>query len=97
MIGGLNKHFESRVRLGVMSVLMVEQWVPFKDLKERLDLTDGNLASHVNALMKHGYIVVHKDESAKRTKTSYSATPLGRSAFTQHLSALEKLLKGYES
>ena len=56
MIEGLNKHFESRIRLGVMSVLMVNDWVDFNTMKELLSLTDGNLASHIKALEKNEYI-----------------------------------------
>ncbi len=97
MIEGLNKHFESRVRLGVMSILMVEQWIDFKELKKRLTLTDGNLASHITALEKHNYILIHKDHMGTRPKTTYTATPAGRKAFKAHLSALEKLLKGYNN
>jgi DNA-binding HxlR family transcriptional regulator len=94
MIEKLNKHFESRVRLGVMSILMVEQWVDFNGFKERLSLTDGNLASHLAALEKNEYILVHKEFIGRRPKTTYTATPLGRTAFTTHLNALENLLKG---
>lgn len=93
MIDGLNKHFESRVRLGVMSLLMAEQWVEFSHFKETLGLTDGNLASHLAALEKNDYILVHKEFVGRRPKTTYTATPVGRKAFSQHLDALEKLLR----
>ena len=53
MIENLNKVFESRVRLGIMSILMVNEWVEFKTLKELLKVTDGNLASHLSALEKN--------------------------------------------
>jgi hypothetical protein len=50
LISKLNKQFESRVRLGIMSVLMVNESVDFVTLKDLLDITDGNLASHLSAL-----------------------------------------------
>ena len=91
-INQLNKEFESRVRLGIMSVLMVNDWVDFSEMKNLLEITDGNLASHSNALEKAGYIEVKKEFVGKKPKTSYRVTQSGRQAFTEHLNALEKLL-----
>lgn len=91
-INQLNKEFESRVRLGIMSVLMVNDWVDFSEMKSLLEITDGNLASHSNALEKANYIEVKKEFVGKKPKTSYRVTQSGREAFTQHLNALEKLL-----
>lgn len=92
-ISHLNKAFESRVRLGVMSILMVNDWMEFSALKEMLDITDGNLASHIAALEKAEYIQVKKQFVGKKPNTTYAATVLGRKAFNEHLDALEKLLK----
>ncbi|SDQ29964.1 transcriptional regulator [Chryseobacterium soldanellicola] len=91
-INQLNKEFESRVRLGIMSVLMVNDWVDFSEMKSLLEITDGNLASHSNALEKANYIEVKKEFVGKKPKTSYRVTQSGREAFTEHLNALEKLL-----
>lgn len=88
----LNKEFESRVRLGIMSVLMVNDWVDFNEMKHLLEVTDGNLASHSSALEKSGYIEIKKEFVGKKPKTSYRVTNTGRQAFELHLSALEKLL-----
>ena len=93
IIGPLNKAFESRIRLGIMSVLLVNDWVEFTDMKEMLDITDGNLASHITALEKLKYIEVRKQFVGKKPNTSYSVTIEGRKAFNEHLNALEKLLK----
>ncbi len=90
----LNKAFESRVRLGVMSILVINDWVTYKDLKETLGLTDGNLASHISALEKLKFIEVKKQFVGKRPLTSYKATKSGKTAFADHLDGLEKLLKG---
>lgn len=92
----LNKSFENRIRLGIMSALMVNDSVDFLTLKELLDVTDGNLASHLSALEKIEYITVKKEFVGKKTKTSYMVTRLGRKEFLTHLGALEKLLKQYE-
>lgn len=94
MIQKLQKAFESRVRLGVMSILMANEQVDFNTLKENLDLTDGNLASHLIALEKKEMIRVEKLFVGRKPKTNYSATPLGKRLFKEHLAALEKLIKG---
>ncbi|MBM7418725.1 MULTISPECIES: winged helix-turn-helix domain-containing protein [Chryseobacterium] len=91
-ISQLNKEFESRVRLGIMSVLMVNDWVDFSEMKNLLEITDGNMASHSNALEKANYIEVKKEFVGKKPKTSYRVTQSGRIAFTEHLDALEKLI-----
>jgi DNA-binding MarR family transcriptional regulator len=93
IIDKLNKDFESRVRLGIMSILMVNEWVDFTEMKTLLNITDGNLASHASALEKSEYIAVKKEFVGKKPKTSYSVTEKGRSAFKEHLSYLEKLMK----
>jgi len=93
VIGELNKAFESRVRLGIMSILMVNDSVDFLTLKEMLQVTDGNIASHVTALEKLEYIEIKKQFIGKKPNTSYSVTNAGRKAFTEHLDALEKLIK----
>ncbi|MBS1493191.1 MAG: transcriptional regulator [Bacteroidetes bacterium] len=93
IINGLDKLLESRVRLGVMSILSVNESMDFNALKEMMNLTDGNLASHVNALEKEKYIKVKKGFIGKKTKTSYSLTDKGKKAFEEHLNALEKLIK----
>ena len=92
MISQLNKEFESRVRLGIMSVLMVNDWVDFNEMKQLLEVTDGNLASHSSALEKSNYIEIKKEFVGKKPKTSYRVTQAGRKAFEEHLSVLEKLL-----
>lgn len=74
----LNKAFESRVRLGIMSVLMVNDSMDFNSIKELLQVTDGNLASHAAALEKDGYIHVKKEFVGKKTLTTYSATKIDR-------------------
>lgn len=93
IIDKLNKDFESRVRLGIMSILMVNDWVDFTEMKTLLIITDGNLASHSSALEKAEYIEVKKEFVGKKPKTSYRVTNKGRGAFNEHLNNLEKLIK----
>ena len=92
LISGLNKIFDSRIRLGIMSVLSVNDSADFNTMKELLDLTDGNLASHLKALEKESVIVVKKQFIGRKPNTSYSITPLGEKLFKEHIDALEKLI-----
>lgn len=93
-IKNINKAFESRVRLGIMSVLVVNEWVEYKQLKNLLDLTDGNLASHISALEKKEFLEVRKSFIGKKPNTAYRVTKLGKESFEKHIDALEKLIKG---
>lgn len=90
----LNKAFESRIRLGIMSALMVNDFVDFNALKELLELTDGNLASHMRALEQLAYIRVEKSFQGRKPNTRYAITPEGRLAFEQHIALLEQIIKG---
>lgn len=89
----LNKAFESRIRLGIMSVLYTSDWVDFTALKEMLEATDGNLASHSTALEKAGYIEVRKAFIGKKPNTSFRITKEGKKAFKEHIDNLEKLIQ----
>ena len=93
IISNINKAFENRVRLGIMSMLMVNNQIDFNTLKEMLEVTDGNLASHITALEKNEYIEVHKKFVGKKPNTTYSVTKAGKLAFNAHLNALEQLIK----
>lgn len=93
-IENLNKVFESRIRLGVMSSLMVNAEMSFNDLKQTLDVTDGNLATHLVNLEENGYIKVHKGFIGRKTNTTYSITKAGEKAFKEHIQALESMIKG---
>jgi DNA-binding HxlR family transcriptional regulator len=93
IIANLNKAFESRIRLGIMSVLMVNDTVDFNTLKELLDATDGNLASHLKALEGLDYIISTKQFIGRKPNTQYAITALGKERFVEHLNALEEFLK----
>ena len=93
IISNLNKAFESRIRLGIMSVLMVNDGVDFNTMKELLELTDGNLASHAKALEGLNYIQSSKHFIGRKPNTQYSITDEGRTAFQDHLNALEQLIR----
>lgn len=92
IIQGLHKAFESRVRLGIMSALAVNDMLDFTSLKEYLDVTDGNLASHLKALEKEGFITVEKSFVQRKPNTKYSMTKAGKETFEAHIAALESLI-----
>lgn len=89
----INKALESKVRLGIMAVLMVNEETDFNALKELLSLTDGNLASHTRALEELGYITCTKSFVGRKPRTVFQATSQGKDAFKLHIEALEQFLK----
>lgn len=89
----LNKIFDSRIRLGIMSALLVNEEVNFNDLKELIEVTDGNLASHLKTLEESGFLKVQKGFIGRKTNTTYSVTKAGEKAFKAHLDALEKMIR----
>jgi DNA-binding HxlR family transcriptional regulator len=92
-ITGLNKLFENRVRLGIMSVLIVNDSYDFNSLKATLGVTDGNLASHLKALEENSLIRVNKQFIGRKPNTSYSITETGAQLFRTHLKALEDIIR----
>jgi len=93
-ISGLNKIFDNRIRLSVMSILVVNGEISFNDLKQMMEVTDGNLATHLVTLEESGFIKVHKGFIGKKTNTTYSITRTGQKAFGDHIAALEQMIKG---
>lgn len=92
IIQNINKAFDHRIRLGIMSILMVNDSADFNTLKELLGVTDGNLASHTKALEAENYITIEKQFIGKKPNTSYIASKEGKKAFREHIEALEKLI-----
>lgn len=93
IITNINKSFDHRIRLGIMSILMVNDFMDFNNLKEYLEVTDGNLASHLKALEKDEFIIVEKLFIGRKPNTRYQATNLCRKEFQKHINALELLIK----
>ncbi len=93
LLKDLNKAFENKIRLGIMSSLVVNDSMNFNALKELLDVTDGNLASHLKTLESNEYISVKKEFLNRKPNTTYKITRLGKRAFVKHIKAIEQLLK----
>lgn len=93
LLAHINKTFDHRIRLAIMSVLMINESADFNTLKELLGVTDGNLASHTRALENEEYIVVEKTFIDRKSNTRYKATQKGKKAFQEHLDALERIIQ----
>lgn len=94
IIDGLNEAFTNKIRVGIMAVLVVNEWVDFNTLKKLINTSDGNLATHLNNLEKKSYLIFRKDFVGRKPRTSYKCTKEGKKAFQAHLSALESLISG---
>ena len=79
-----------------MAALMVNSKLSFNELKELLELTDGNLASHLKALEKVEYVSVYKSFIGRKPNTTYKITSDGKTAFELHLQALEKIINQHK-
>jgi DNA-binding MarR family transcriptional regulator len=73
---------------------MVNDEMSFNDLKQMMEVTDGNLATHLVTLEENGFIKVHKGFIGRKTNTTYSITRAGQKAFGDHIAALEQMIKG---
>ena len=93
LLKDLNKSFENKTRLGIMAALVVNEFLDFNSLKELLNVTDGNLASHLKSLEKSGYVVFSKQFLERKPNTRYMVTGPGRKAFVKHVKAIEGLLR----
>lgn len=89
----LDKILEHRLRLQIVSVLVANDSYDFNALKELLDTTDGNLATHLKALEREKYLSVNKSFVERKPNTRYKITERGRTAFKKHLEAMEELIK----
>ena len=92
LLDGFDKAFENKVRLGAMAALMVNEALDFQRLKELLQVTDGNLATHLRTLEEKKYVTYEKAFSGRKPRTLYRATKKGQLAFKRHLKAIEDLL-----
>ncbi len=81
------------VRSKLVSLLIANEELPFKALKESLGVTDGNLSSHLSKLEKEGYLKILKSFEGKRPKTMVSISKKGRKAFEVYIEALKSFIE----
>ncbi len=82
----------SSVRLAVLSILISVESADFKYLKEAIQLTDGNLSTHLSKLENAGLISVTKEFRGKKPHTLYAITQEGRQRFTRYVENLERII-----
>ena len=81
------------IRSKLVSMLISNDELPFKALKEALEVTDGNLSSHLSKLEKEAYIRIEKTFEGKRPKTVVKIAPAGRVAFEAYIEALKAFIE----
>lgn len=90
----LDKIIHSRVRLGIMAALAFTDKVEFKFLKEKLELTDGNLSANMTKLSEAGLVDIQKSFVENKPKTVYRITKKGKLSFKTYVESIEKIIKG---
>jgi DNA-binding transcriptional ArsR family regulator len=93
LLDKLDKALDNRIRLAIAALLTTDDKLDFTTLRDALELTDGNLSSHLSALEKAGYLSVSKRFQARKPLTEYKLTKAGRLALARHLAALEQLIQ----
>lgn len=91
--GGFDRLIYERVRLGIMSALATNDELTFNELKALFDVSDGNLGAHARKLEEAGYIACTKSFEARRPKSRYRITPVGRKALLRYLEHIEAVIK----
>jgi DNA-binding MarR family transcriptional regulator len=90
---GFDRLIYERVRLGIMSALATNDALTFNELKALFDVSDGNLGAHARKLEEAGYVACTKSFEARRPKSSYRITPIGRKALLRYLEHIEAVIK----
>ena len=89
----LDRVIHEKGRLGIMSMLAASPELSFIELRDTLDMTDGNLTTHIRTLQEAGYVSVAKSYRDNRRLTTVSMTAAGRKAFSEYLALLERIVK----
>jgi DNA-binding MarR family transcriptional regulator len=93
LMADLDSMLHERGRLAIVSALAAVPSLSFIEMRDTLEMTDGNLSIHLQKLSKHGYVVIDKQPRGKRTHTTVSLTAAGREAFTRYLDQLEAIVR----
>jgi DNA-binding MarR family transcriptional regulator len=90
----LDKVLEHRMRLQIMGILAANESFDFNTLKDFLQTTDGNLATHIKHLEREKYISISKSFVDRKPNTRYKISEKGRTAFRKHIEAMEEIIRG---
>jgi DNA-binding HxlR family transcriptional regulator len=91
--GGFDRLIYERVRLGIMSALATNESLTFNELKSLFNVSDGNLGAHARKLEEAGYVACTKSFEARRPKSEYRITAVGRKALLRYLEHIEAVIK----
>lgn len=89
----LDRVIHERGRLAIMSLLAAESWLVFRDLRDTLGMTDGNLSVHMRTLEEAGYVAVRKSFVNRKPRTEFALTDEGRAAFQEYIRNLEEIVR----
>jgi DNA-binding HxlR family transcriptional regulator len=89
----LDRVIHERVRLAIVSALAGAEALSFNELKQLLDITDGNLSVHARRLEEAGFVACEKSFVDRVPRTEYRLTPEGRSALDEYLDHMESLIR----
>ena len=92
-VARLDRVIHEAARLAIVSVLAPRRDVAFTELRDLLDMSDGNLSVHLGKLEEAGYVAIAKDFVGRRPRTQVRLTKRGRTALSRHLDALEAIVK----
>jgi DNA-binding MarR family transcriptional regulator len=90
---GIDPLIHSPARLAIMAMLATGDELDFTLMRDRLELTDGNLSTHLRKLEDGGYVKCKKAFLGRRPRSSYRLLPKGRKAFEQHVAALDRFVR----
>ena len=90
---GFDRLIYERVRLGIMSALATNVELTFNELKSLFNASDGNLGAHARKLEEAGYVLCTKSFEARRPKSEYRITPVGKKALLRYLEHIEAVIK----
>ncbi len=82
----------SKIRLAIVARLLPNEWVAFSELQRAAETTNGNLGAHLAKLVDGGYVIEEKTFVGRRPQTRYRLNENGRTAFVEHVRALQRLL-----
>jgi DNA-binding MarR family transcriptional regulator len=89
----LDRVIHEKGRLAIMSMLAASPELAFTELRDSLEMTDGNVTSHIRTLQEAGYVAVSKSYRDKRPLTTCALTSKGRKAFAEYIALLEQILQ----
>ena len=89
----LDRVIHEKGRLAIMSMLAASPELAFTEMRDLLNMTDGNLTTHIRTLQEAGYVAIAKSYQNNRPLTTCSLTPAGRKAFADYVSLLEQIVQ----